>query len=48
MFRILATINKLLLPSLTRRRTDLARAGKWQKLLLAWRYYVTVRALHEK
>jgi hypothetical protein len=48
MFRILAKLNKLLLPSLTKQHADIAKAGKLQKALLAWRYYVTIRALAEK
>jgi len=47
MFRLLARLNRKLLPSLTKRKIDPARATTWQKLLLAWRYYVTVRALAE-
>jgi hypothetical protein len=45
MFKILAKINRLLLPSFTKRRLDMAKAKKWQLALIAWRYYVTARAL---
>ena len=45
MFRLLAKINKILLPSFTRRQLDLSKATKWQKALIAWKYYVTTRAL---
>ena len=45
MFKIIAKINKLILPSFTKQRLDLAKAKKWQKALIAWRYYVTTRAL---
>lgn len=48
MFRFLARLNKLILPSLTKRQTDMTKAKKWQLALIAWRYYVTVRALDEK
>jgi hypothetical protein len=48
MFRFLARLNKLILPSLTRRHTDMAKAKKWQLALIAWRYWVTARALDEK
>jgi len=47
MFKILAQLNKLLLPSFTKRRLDLAKAKKWQLALIGWRYYVTKRALEE-
>jgi hypothetical protein len=45
MFKVLAQINKLILPSFTKQRLDLAKAKKWQKAIIAWRYYVTTRAL---
>ncbi|RTY95050.1 SsrA-binding protein [Flavobacterium sp. GT3R68] len=45
MFRILAKINKLILPSFTKQRLDVTKAKKWQLVLMAWRYYVTSRAL---
>ncbi len=45
MFKILAKINRLLLPSFTRRRLDMAKAKKWQLAVIGWRYYVTIRAL---
>ncbi|CAM3680635.1 hypothetical protein FSS13T_14580 [Flavobacterium saliperosum S13] len=45
MFKVLAKINKLFLPSFTKQRLDLTKAKKWQKALIAWRYYVTTRAL---
>ncbi|MBN8567227.1 MAG: SsrA-binding protein [Flavobacteriales bacterium] len=48
MFTLLAKLNKLLLPSFTKQRLDLAKAKKWQMAIIGWRYYVTVRALEEK
>jgi hypothetical protein len=45
MFKILAKINKMLLPSFTKKRLDLAKAKKWQMVLIGYRYYVTTRAL---
>ncbi len=48
MFKILAQLNKILLPSLTKKRLDLADAKKWQLALVGWRYYVTTRALDNK
>ncbi|HEX8563422.1 MAG TPA: SsrA-binding protein [Flavobacterium sp.] len=47
MYKFLAKINKLLLPSLTKRGTDLSKATKFQKALIAWRYYVTTRSLEK-
>ncbi|NMH28898.1 SsrA-binding protein [Flavobacterium silvaticum] len=48
MFQFLARLNKWLLPSLTKKHTDISKASGFQKALLAWRYYVTTRALSEK
>ncbi|WP_293871452.1 SsrA-binding protein [Flavobacterium sp.] len=45
MYKLLAKVNKVLLPSFTKQQLDLEQAKKWQKALLAWRYYVTARAL---
>ena len=45
MFKILAKINKLILPSFTKQRLDVTKAKKWQMALIGYRYYVTVRAL---
>jgi hypothetical protein len=45
MFKVLAKINKVLLPSLTKQRLDVTKAKKWQMALIGYRYYVTCRAL---
>ncbi len=45
MYKVLAQLNKLLLPSFTKRGLDLAKAKKWQMAVIAWRYYVTTKAL---
>lgn len=45
MFKILAQINKFILPSFTKNGLDLAKAKKWQMVILGYRYYVTTRAL---
>ncbi len=45
MYLILAKLNKVLLPSLTKKKLDLTKAKKWQLALIGWRYYVTIRAL---
>jgi hypothetical protein len=43
LFRLLARLNRALLPTLWRK--DLMRLSKLQKLIVAWRYYVTRNAL---
>ncbi len=45
MYKILAKINKLILPSFTKQRLDMAKAKKWQLVIIGWKYYVTKRAL---
>lgn len=45
MYKLLAKLNKLLLPSLTKSGLDITKAKKWQKALLAYRYFVTVKSL---
>jgi hypothetical protein len=44
-FKIIAKINKLLLPSFTKQQIDIAKAKKWQLALIGYRYYITKRAL---
>jgi hypothetical protein len=44
-FKILARVNKLLLPSLGKRQVDMSKAKKWQMALIGWRYYVTRNSL---
>jgi hypothetical protein len=48
MFKILAKINKAILPSYSKQRLDLAKATKLQKVIIAWRFYVTIHALEKK
>ena len=45
MFKILAQINKLILPSFTKQGLDVTKAKKWQLAIIGYRYYVTKRAL---
>lgn len=45
MYKILAKINKIILPNFTKQRLDLAKAKKWQLAIIGFRYYVTARAL---
>ncbi len=47
MYKVLAQLNKILLPSFTKRRLDMAKAKKWQLAVIAWRYYVTKKALDQ-
>ncbi len=45
MFKILAKINKIILPSFTKQHLDISKAKKWQKALLAYRYFITIKSL---
>jgi len=45
LFKIIAKINKAVLPSFSKRRLDLSKANKVQLIILAWRIYATKRAL---
>ncbi|MFY7743219.1 MAG: SsrA-binding protein [Flavobacterium sp.] len=48
MYTFLSKLNKIILPSFSKQRLDLAKAKKWQMAIIGWRYYVTTRALDEK
>jgi len=45
LFKTLAKVNKVILPSFTKRRIDLSKASKIQMAIFGWRLYVTNRAL---
>jgi hypothetical protein len=45
MYKLIAQINRLILPSFTKKRLDIAKASKWQMAIIGYRYYVTTRAL---
>jgi len=45
LFKTLAKVNKVILPSFTKRRIDLSKASKIQMAIFGWRLYVTKRAL---
>jgi len=44
-FKFLAKVNKVLLPSYSKKQLDLGKASKLQLALIGWPYYVTTRAL---
>jgi hypothetical protein len=45
-FKILAKLNKAILPSFTKQRLDLSKVTKLQMAIFGWRLYVTKRALN--
>ncbi|WP_339338124.1 MULTISPECIES: SsrA-binding protein [unclassified Croceitalea] len=38
-------MNKIILPSFTKKGLDLAKASKFQLAIIGWRYFVTTKAL---
>ena len=44
-FKVVAYLNKLLLPSLTKKRVDPGGASKFQLLLIGYRYFITKNSL---
>jgi len=44
-FKILGKINKILLPSFTKKRLDMSKAKKWQMAIMGWRYFITKNSL---
>ncbi len=45
MFKILAKLNKILLPSFTKQKLDLAKAKKWQLAIIGYRAKITMKSL---
>ena len=44
LFKVLAKLNKVILPSYTKRQLDISKASKIQLAIIGWRAYVTMRA----
>ncbi|WP_282179482.1 SsrA-binding protein [Maribacter stanieri] len=44
-YKLLAKLNKAILPSFSKQRLDLAKASKLQMVLIGWRYFITTKAL---
>ena len=45
LFKSLAKINKIILPSFTKRELDISKASKFQLAIIGWRAYVTINSL---
>ncbi|OUD37874.1 SsrA-binding protein, partial [Flavobacterium psychrophilum] len=39
MYKIIAKLNKIILPSFSKQRLDLAKAKKWQMAIIGYRYF---------
>ncbi|APY09113.1 SsrA-binding protein [Winogradskyella sp. J14-2] len=44
-FKVIAKINKAILPSYSKKQLDLSKASKFQLAIIGWRAYVTKNAL---
>jgi hypothetical protein len=44
-FKMLAKINKAILPSFTKKELDIAKASKIQLAIIGWRAFVTINSL---
>ncbi len=44
-FKVLAKVNKTILPSYTKQGLDLSKTSKIQMVIFGWRLYVTKRSL---
>ncbi len=44
-FQFLAKLNKIILPSFTKKHLDLKRASKLQLLIIGYRYFITKNSL---
>ncbi|MEZ4802295.1 MAG: SsrA-binding protein [Gelidibacter sp.] len=44
-FKVLAKLNKIILPSYSKRQLDLSKASKFQLAVIGWRSFVTKNAL---
>ena len=45
LFKLLAKINKAVLPSYSKRQLDLSKASKLQLAIIGWRAFVTMKTL---
>ena len=45
-FKILAKINKLILPSFTKKGLDISKASRFQLVIVGWRAFVTINSLN--
>lgn len=45
LFKLIAVLNKAVLPSFTKRQLDIAKANKLQMAIIGWRWFITKNAL---
>ncbi|MCF6223693.1 MAG: SsrA-binding protein [Flavobacteriaceae bacterium] len=44
-FKVLANLNRIILPSMAKRHVDMSKAKKWQMAIIGWRYFITKNSL---
>ncbi|MBL6877672.1 MAG: SsrA-binding protein [Flavobacteriaceae bacterium] len=47
LFKLIAKLNKLLLPSLSKRRVDLTKITIIEKAVLGWKLYITKKVINQ-
>jgi len=47
LFKLIAKLNKLLLPSLSKRRVDLTKITTIEKAVLGWKLYITKKVINQ-
>jgi hypothetical protein len=45
-FKIIAKVNKVILPSFTKKRLDISKASKGQLAIIGWRAFITKNSLN--
>ncbi|MDF4202333.1 SsrA-binding protein [Maribacter sp. SA7] len=45
LYKLIAKLNKAILPSYSKQQLDLSKASKLQMALIGWRYFITKKAL---
>ena len=45
LFKLMAKLNKVILPSYTKQQLDLSKASKLQMAIFGWKLYITKNAL---
>ena len=47
LFKVLALLNRILLPNFTSNRLDLSKASKIQMIIFGWKLYVTKQIINQ-
>ena len=47
LFKIIANLNKYLLPGLSKKRLDLSKANKFQLALFGWKLFITKNVINQ-